>query len=56
MVLWGKAYVFPVLSVLADDESFTAVKDTGLGRHLASLSKEQIMSFEKVRKSSTHFQ
>ena len=48
MLLWGKAHNFPGLCLLADDESFTAVKYAGFGRHLATLSKEQIVSFEKV--------
>lgn len=47
MLVWGKAHNFPGLSV-ADEESFTAVKYAGFGRHLATLSKEQIVSFEKV--------
>ena len=48
MLLWGRDYHFPGLSVHADDGSFTAVKYAGFGHHLASLSKEQIVSFEKV--------
>ena len=48
MFLWGKAHNFPVLSILADDESFTAVQYAGFGHHIATLSKEQIISFEKV--------
>ncbi len=53
MILWGKAHNSPDLSIVADEESFIAVQYAGFGHHLATLSKEQIVSFEKVRKKFT---
>ena len=48
MIAWGKAHDFPCFFVLADDKLFTAAKHAGFGHHLATLSKEQIVSFEKA--------
>lgn len=48
MFIWGKAHKSSGLSDLVDDESITAVKYAGFGRHLVTLSKDQIVSFEKV--------
>ena len=54
MIAWGKAHDLPRFSVLADDKLFIAAKNAGIGHHLATLSKEQIVTFEKVWKSSPH--
>ena len=49
MIIWGKAHRFSGgLSILADVQFFIAVKYAGFGHHFATLSKEQIVSFEKV--------
>ena len=48
MIAWGKAHDFFRSFFLADDKFFTAAKHAGFGHHLATLSKEQIVSFEKV--------